>query len=444
MTVVMGSRSTSNPEFAPVLTKNIDVPGMVDIDVALAHGAYAGLELALRDYSPADVIKIVTDAVLLGRGGAGFPAGRKWSFIPRAPGQKYLTVNADESEPGTFSNRELMENDPHLLLEGIALCCYAVGITRAIIYIRGEYIYAADQLNRAIAGARERGYLGDTIRGADFSLELFVFQGAGAYICGEETALLESIEGNRPMPRSRPPFPAVAGLYGRPTVINNVETIANVPAIVLHGADAYKRYGTPTSPGTKVYSLSGHVRRPGNYELPLGVSLRELIYTYGGGVPGDRAIKAVLPSGAAAPWIPGDQLDVALDYDAPKQLGTILGSASVIVMDDSTSIPHAALRLIEFFNHESCGKCTPCREGTYWLVQTMRRICAGEGVPDDLALLERVCDGISGRVLCALGDFAISPIQSSLRYFRSEYEALIRPLAPVAPAPELGDAVPAK
>lgn len=430
--------------FVPVLTKNVGVLGMVDIGVAREHGAYAGLERAIRDYTPAEVIKIVSDAVLLGRGGAGFPAGRKWSFIPQAPGQKYLAVNADESEPGTFSNRELMENDPHLLLEGIALCCYAVGITSAIIYIRGEYVYAANQLNRAIAGAVAHGYLGNGILGSNFNLQVFVFQGAGAYICGEETALLESIEGNRPMPRSRPPFPAVAGLYGRPTVINNVETIANVPAIVLHGADAYKRYGTPTSPGTKVYSLSGHVRRPGNYELPLGVSLRELIYTYGGGVPDDRSIKAVLPSGAAAPWIPGDQLDLALDYDAPKRLGTILGSASVIVMDDSTSIPHAALRLIEFFNHESCGKCTPCREGTFWLVQTMRRICAGEGLPDDLALLEGVCNSISGRVLCALGDFATSPIQSSLRYFRPEYEALIQQ-ARRAPVPAVAAmAIPAK
>jgi NADH-quinone oxidoreductase subunit F len=418
----------------PNLTRNRHVPNMVAIDVATAHGAYEGLRKALAEYTPEDVTKIVMDATVLGRGGAGFPAGRKWSFIPKGPGQKYLTVNADESEPGTFSNRELMETDPHLLLEGIALCCYAVGASHAFIYIRGEYVYAADQLNRAIVEAKGAGFLGERILGSDYSLEVFVFQGAGAYICGEETALLESIEGNRPMPRSRPPFPAVAGLYGKPTVINNVETIANIPAIIVNGADWYKQFGTPTSPGTKVYSLSGHVRRPGNYELPLGVPLRDLIYEYGQGVPGDRNVKVVLPSGAAAPWIPADALDTPMDYDNPRKLGTILGSASVIVMDETVSIPHATLRLIEFFNHESCGKCTPCREGTLWLVKTMRRICEGDGVPEDLQLLLNVCDSIAGKVLCALGDFAVSPIQSSLKYFRHEYEALIPGMQPGAPA----------
>ncbi len=418
------------------LFRNRQVPQMVRLDVALEHGAYQGLKKALAEYTPEQVTQIVIDASLLGRGGAGFPAGRKWSFIPKAPGQKYLTVNADESEPGTFSNRELMETDPHQLIEGIALCCYAVGISQAFIYIRGEYVYAADQLDRAIAEARAGGYLGPNILGSDYSLEVFVFRGAGAYICGEESALLESIEGNRPMPRSRPPFPAVVGLYGRPTVINNVETICNVPRIVFKGADWYKTLGTPTSPGTKVYSISGHVRRPGNYELPLGTTLRELIYEHAGGVPGDRAVKAVLPSGAAAPWIPGDQLDLPLDYDNPKKVGTILGSASVIVMDETVSIPHATLRLTEFFRHESCGKCTPCREGTMWLEKTMERICAGEGVPGDLDLLIDVCSKINGRVLCALGDFAVSPIQSSLKFFRHEYEALIPGLAPVR-EPEL-------
>jgi len=418
----------------PNLTRNRHVPNMVDIDVATAHEAYEGLKKALAEHTPEQVTQIVMDANVLGRGGAGFPAGRKWSFIPKGPGQKYLTVNADESEPGTFSNRELMETDPHLLLEGIALCCYAVGASRAFIYIRGEYIYAGDQLNRAIVEATKAGFLGEKLLGTDFSLNIFVFRGAGAYICGEETALLESIEGNRPMPRSRPPFPAVAGLYGKPTVINNVETIANIPAIMRNGPDWYKQFGTPTSPGTKVYSLSGHVRRPGNYELQLGVSLRDLIYEHGQGVPGDRAVKAVLPSGAAAPWIPADALDTPMDYDNPRKLGTILGSASVIVMDETVSIPHATLRLIEFFNHESCGKCTPCREGTMWLVKTLHRVCDGAGVPEDLQLLLNVCDGIAGKVLCALGDFAISPVQSSLKYFRHEYEALIPGLRGTEPA----------
>ncbi len=429
-----------NEQREALLTRNCQVPNMVDLDVALEHGAYQGLRKAIAEYQPQQVVEIVTEATVLGRGGAGFPAGRKWSFIPKAPGQKYLTVNADESEPGTFSNRELMETDPHLLLEGIALCCYAVGISRAFIYIRGEYVHAANQLNRAIAAAKAGGFLGDKILGSEFSLEVFVFQGAGAYICGEETALLESIEGNRPMPRSRPPFPAVSGLWAKPTVINNVETIANIPQIIVNGAAWYKGFGSEGSPGTKVYSLSGHIRRPGNYELPLGVTLEELIYEHGGGVPGDRRVKAVLPSGAAAPWIPGDRLDIKMDYNGPKELGTILGSASLIVMDESVSIPHATLRLIEFFNHESCGKCTPCREGTMWLVKTIRRICAGEGVPEDLQLLLDVCDSINGRVLCALGDFAVSPIQSSLKYFRHEYEALIPGLGRVAPEPELAAA----
>lgn len=409
----------------PNLTEYRHVPNMADLDVARSCGAYDGLTKALAEYTPEQVTGIVMDATVLGRGGAGFPAGRKWSFIPKGPGQKYLTVNADESEPGTFSNRELMETNPHLLIEGVALCCYAVGASRAFIYIRGEYIHAANQLNRAITSARAANLLGDKILGSAFNLEVFVYQGAGAYICGEETALLESIEGNRPMPRSRPPFPAVAGLYSKPTVINNVETIANIPAIIRHGADWYKAFGTPTSPGTKVYSLSGHVRRPGNYELNLGVSLRDLIYEYGQGVPGDRAVKVVLPSGAAAPWIPADALDTPMDYDNPRKLGTILGSASVIVMDETVSIPHATLRLSEFFSHESCGKCTPCREGTVWLVKVLQRICAGEGVPEDLQLLLNVCDSIAGKVLCALGDFAVSPVQSSLKYFRHEYEALI-------------------
>ncbi len=416
----------------PNLTAFRHTPNMVDLEIARAHGSYEGLAKALAEYTPEEVTQIVMDATVLGRGGAGFPAGRKWSFIPKGPGQKYLTVNADESEPGTFSNRELMETHPHLLIEGIALCCYAVGASRAFIYIRGEYVYAANQLNRAINSARAANLLGDKILGSEFNLEVFVFQGAGAYICGEETALLESIEGNRPMPRSRPPFPAVAGLYGKPTVINNVETIANIPAIIRHGADWYKQFGTPTSPGTKVYSLSGCVRRPGNYEINLGVTLRDLIYEYGLGVPGDRAIKTVLPSGAAAPWIPADALDTPMDYDNPRKLGTLLGSASVIVLDETVSIPHATLRLLEFFSHESCGKCTPCREGTTWLATILQRICDGEGVPEDLQLLLNVCDGIAGKVLCALGDFAVSPVQSSLKYFRHEYEALIPGYSAVA------------
>jgi NADH-quinone oxidoreductase subunit F len=346
----------------------------------------------------------------------------------------YLVCNADESEPGTFKDRVVMEGDPFSVIEAMTVAAVATGCARGFIYLRGEYPLAHERLQHAIDTARERGLLGTSVMGQGVAFDIEIRKGGGAYICGEETAIFNSVEGLRGEPRNKPPFPVQAGLFGKPTVINNVETIANIPAIIRNGAEWYKSFGTPTSPGTKVYSLSGHVRRPGNYEIPLGVTLRDLIYEYGQGVPGDRAVKVVLPSGAAAPWIPADALDTPMDYDNPRKLGTILGSASVIVLDETVSIPHATLRLIEFFNHESCGKCTPCREGTMWLVKTMQRICAGAGVPEDLQLLLNVCDGIGGKVLCALGDFAISPIQSSLKYFRHEYEALIPGLQATEPA----------
>jgi NADH-quinone oxidoreductase subunit F len=418
-----------------VLTRNVGIPDAWEIEVYTRRGGYQALRKGVLEMKPEEISDAVMQSGLRGRGGAGFSTGMKWSFIPKGPDVlKYLCVNADESEPGTFSNRELLEHDPHQLIEGIILTCRALYIKQAFIYMRGEFFLGAERMQRAIDQAYAAGYLGTNILGAGFDLEIILFRGAGAYICGEETALLESLEGKRPMPRSRPPFPAAIGLYGKPTVINNVETIANIPAIIVNGAEWYKGFGTPTSPGTKVYSLSGHVRRPGNYELELGVTLRDLIYTHGGGVPGDRKVKVVLPSGASAGIQGAAALDTPMDYDNPRKLGTILGSASVIVMDESVSIPHATLRLIEFFNHESCGKCTPCREGTLWLVKTLRRICDGDGVPEDLQLLLNVCDSIAGKVLCALGDFAVSPIQSSLKYFRHEYEALIPGLRPAEPA----------
>jgi NADH-quinone oxidoreductase subunit F len=376
------------------------------------------------------VINDVKDSGLKGRGGAGFSAGMKWSFVPKNLKPSYLVVNADESEPGTFKDRDIMEIEPHTLIEGMAIASYAIGCELAFVYIRGEYTVAGERLEAAIKEAEKAGLLGDKTDlkkqdGSDFKLRILVFLGAGAYICGEETALLESLEGNRPMPRSRPPFPAVAGLYAKPTVVNNVETIANVPVIFERGLDFYKSIGNPpNNTGPKIFCLSGHVKKPGNYELPLGkVTLRQFIEEYGGGTPSGLKVKGVLPAGVSAPVIPGDKLDVPLDYDGIKSAGSMLGSASFIVMDESVDMVWAAGRMIEFFRHESCGKCTPCREGTMWLEKIYHRILLGEGMrPNDVDLLNNVSKQIAGNVLCALGDFATSPVVSTTKHFKADYD----------------------
>ena len=411
-------------DYAPVLLPHPGRTTPVSLEEYRAEDGYAGWRKALTMMTPDEVVEQVKASGLRGRGGAGFPTGAKWGFIPKAPGAKYVAVNADESEPGTFKDRELIEIEPHRVLEGVALCCYAIGAETAIVYIRGEYIEAADRLEVAIATAEAANILGRGCLGTQVDVRILVFRGAGAYICGEETALLESLEGRRPMPRSRPPFPAVEGLYRRPTVINNVETLANVPSIIDRGSGWYNSIGTPPrNTGPKIFCLSGRVNRPGNYELPLGaVTIRELIDEYGQGVIDGKSVKGVLTAGVSAPILTADKLDTKLDYDSVQAAGSMLGSASLIVLDEQTCIVRAAALMEEFFRHESCGKCTPCREGTSWLFTILSRIEAGRGVAGDLDLLLSLSGEISGKVLCALGDFATSPVVATVKQFREEYE----------------------
>jgi NADH-quinone oxidoreductase subunit F len=404
-----------------VLLRHREVPDIRDIDVYIANGGYEALRKALSEMRPEEVTDVVKAAGLRGRGGAGFPAAVKWSFIPKDIKPVYIVVNADESEPGTFKDRELIEHNPHQVIEGILLCAYAVGAQAAYIYGRGEFKGPFVGVQEAVDDAYEKGVLGQNILDSDFSFDIYTHLGAGAYICGEETALLESLEGKLGQPRNRPPFPAQVGLYAKPTVVNNVETLANVPPIVLHGSQWYRQYGTEKSPGTKIFCLSGHVVRPGNYELPLGTSLRYLIEECGGGLPEGRAIKAVLPAGASAPILPGDRLDIALDYESVQAAGSMLGSASFIVMDETVNMVWAAGKMVHFFKHESCGKCSPCREGTYWIENIYRRLCSGNCRPGDVDLLLDIADQMDGNCFCLLGDFSISPVRSSIQHFQDEY-----------------------
>jgi NADH-quinone oxidoreductase subunit F len=408
-----------------VLLRHKDVPDIAQIDIYLANDGYTALKKAIESMQPGQVTDTVKAAGLRGRGGAGFPAGVKWSFIPKGIKPVYVVVNADESEPGTFKDRELMEYNPHQVLEGIALCAYAVGAEAAYIYGRGEFKGPFRKLQKAINQAYQKGMLGKNIMGSDFSLEMRLHLGAGAYICGEETALLSSLEGYMGQPRSRPPFPAVKGLYTQPTVINNVETLANVPPIVENGADWYRQFGTQRSPGTKIFCLSGHINKPGNYELPLGTPLRYLVEELGGGVPDGKQVKAILPAGASAPMIPADKLDVRMDYESMEEAGTTLGSASFIILDETVDVVWAAEKMMKFFKHESCGKCSPCREGTYWLTQVYKRIRSGQGAMDDVDLLTSITHQMAGNCFCPLGEFAINPVNASLLHFKPEYEEYI-------------------
>jgi NADH-quinone oxidoreductase subunit F len=407
-----------------VVTKDINVPGIDSLDVYRQHGGYEALAKALREHQPDDIVEIVKQSGLRGRGGAGFPAGMKWSFLAKNDKPRYLCCNSDESEPGTFKDRMLMEKIPHRLVEGVLITSYACRVKTAFIYIRGELALAARQVEKAVKEAYDAGLIGQNIMGSDFSCDIIVHRGAGAYICGEESALMESLEGRRGYPRLKPPFPAVIGLYGGPTVINNCETLVTVPAIVLNGGEWYASYGTEKSKGTRVYGLSGHVKKPGNYELPLGIPLRELIYDekYGGGVLGDRQVKAVIPGGSSTFLLSAEQLDTPMDYESVAAAGSMLGSGGVIVMHDDTCIVGAVLRANEFYRDESCGKCTPCREGTYWLVEILERLEHGHGKQKDIDLLLDICDNISGKSFCPLGDAATSLIRSSIRLFRDEYE----------------------
>jgi NADH-quinone oxidoreductase subunit F len=412
----------------PILLPHPGRRSAVGLEEYAARGGYEAWRKALRDMKPDEVTSEVKTANLRGRGGAAFPAGLKWSFVPKVPGPKYVVCNADESEPGTFKDRELMEVEPHSVIEGMALASYAIGGHEMFLYIRGEYVEAADRLERAIAEAERANLLGGNVLGSGYDLRMHVYRGAGAYICGEETALLESLEGKRPMPRARPPFPAVEGLYARPTVVNNVETLVNVPHIVRRGAQWYLGIGAgPKSPGPKIFCLSGSVNRPGNYELPLGaVTFRELIERSGGGVRGGGAVKGVLPAGISAPIVPAGKLDTKLDYESVAAAGSMLGSASLIVLDDGVDAVRAATRMLEFFRHESCGKCTPCREGTAWLHKILVRIERGAGRPEDLERLRTISRQITGNVLCALGDFATSPVLATLEHFGAEYDRALR------------------
>ncbi|HWL38293.1 MAG TPA: NADH-quinone oxidoreductase subunit NuoF [Frankiaceae bacterium] len=384
---------------------------------------YAALRKALA-MEPDAIIQMVKDSGLRGRGGAGFPTGMKWGFIPQGDGKPhYVVVNADEGEPGTCKDAPLMMADPHSLIEGIVIASYAIRCNHAFIYLRGELVQAGRRLERAIAEAYAKGYLGKNVLGSGFDCELTLHRGAGAYICGEETALLDSLEGYRGQPRLRPPFPAIHGLYGAPTVVNNVETIASVPFIVNNGVDWFRQWGTEKSPGPKIFSVSGHVDKPGNYEVPLGTTARELIYDICGGIPGGRTLKAWTPGGSSTPMLTAEHLDTKLDFEGVGEAGSLLGTAAVMVMDDTTCMVKTVLRLTEFYAHESCGKCTPCREGTYWMVKVLERLENGKGTEADLQTLLDTCDNIFGRSFCALGDGATSPIVSTIKYFRDEYIA---------------------
>lgn len=407
-----------------ILFKHTEVPDINRLPVYVENGGYAGLRKAVSEMQPEDVMQVVSDSGLAGRGGAGFPTGRKWSFIPKGVYPTYLAVNADESEPGAFKDRELMERNPHQLLEGVAISAYAVHCEKAFIYIRGEFLYIEEILNQAIADAYAAGYLGKNIFGSGINIEIVVHRGAGAYICGEESALLDSLEGFRGFPRLKPPFPAVKGAYGQPTVINNVETLANVPHIVNNGAAWFRSFGTEKSPGTKICSISGPVKRPGNYEVNMGTPFRVLLEDMAGGMVDGKKLKAYIPGGASAPMLPGTEeyLEVPMSYEGYAAAGSAFGSASFIIIPDDACVVRAQLRISEFFAHESCGKCIPCREGTPWLAKTIRRIENGEGRQEDLPLLLDLCDNILGRAFCPLGDFATSNVVASIKYFYDEYE----------------------
>lgn len=408
----------------PVLTRHWDEPDAWTLDAYRRHGGYEALPLALGT-DPDAVIAAVKDAGLRGRGGAGFSTGTKWSFIPQGDGKPhYLVVNADESEPGTCKDIPLMFATPHALVEGVIIAAYAIRAEHAFIYLRGEAVPVLRRLHAAVAEAYDAGYLGENICDSGYNLELVVHAGAGAYICGEETALLDSLEGRRGQPRLRPPFPAVAGLYACPTVVNNVESIANVPPIIRNGVDWYRSMGTEKSPGFALFSLSGHVTAPGQYEAPLGITLRELL-GYAGGVRAGHALKFWTPGGSSTPIFTDEHLDIPLDYESVAAAGSMLGTRALQIFDDTTCVVRTVLRWTEFYAHESCGKCTPCREGTWWLVQIYERLENGQASVADIEKLLDISDNILGRAFCALGDGATSPITSSLQYFRDEYLAHI-------------------
>jgi NADH-quinone oxidoreductase subunit F len=413
-----------HPAEVRVLTRRFGLPNSRSIDTYLASDGYKAIDQALRQMTPEQVIEEVKSSALRGRGGAGFPAGLKWSFVPReAPKPKYIVVNADESEPGTCKDRLLMENDPHQLIEGVLIAARAVDAHTGFIYTRGEYRYLIDILDQAIEEAYRRGYLGENILGTGFQFDLYTHTGAGAYECGEESALLESLEGKRGIPRIRPPFPAVVGAFKCPTVLNNVETFCAAPWILLNGGHAYADLGTKKNGGTRLFCLSGHVNRPGVYELPMGFPLRRMIEEVGGGVPGGKKVKAVIPGGSSCPVLTESEIDVPMDFDSLQQIGSMLGSGGVVVMDEDTCMVQVALRIMRFYAHESCGWCIPCREGTMWLRKLLARFHSGGGVETDINLIGELSQNMLGKTFCPLGDAAAMPTISIVKKFRGEFEA---------------------
>ena len=427
------------PKFEPVLLKNIGVPEVHRLDVYKRRGGYQATEKALRTLSPENLVKLVTESKLRGRGGAGFPCGAKWSFLPPKRLETLMCINADESEPGTFCNRILMEGDPHQVLEGIIIGCYATQATTAYLYLRYEYIQAYHTLQRAIDEAYAAGYLGRNILGTPFSLDVYLHRGAGAYICGEETGLIESLEGKRGWPRIKPPFPAVEGAFRRPTVVNNVETLACVPHIIERGVGWFKSLGVPADPnnprdlgsyGPKLYGLAGHINRPGCYEEPLGITCRQLIEQHGGGVWKNRRAKAAIPGGISMGLLREDEFDTRLDFSSLAKVGCLgLGTAGVVVFDEATSIVDVVYNSCRFFAHESCGQCTPCREGTGWLLRIVERIRQGQGRREDLDILQQVAGSMGltpGTTICGLADGAAWPVKNALTKFRGEFEEYLQ------------------
>ncbi|HLB64710.1 MAG TPA: NADH-quinone oxidoreductase subunit NuoF [Anaerolineales bacterium] len=410
-----------------VVLRHREIPGLERLEVYLEHGGFEAWRRAVTKTTPQEVIEEVKASGLRGRGGAGFPTGVKWSFLTPNVFPRYVVANADESEPGTFKDREILERNPFQFLEGVAICAYAAQAEVAYVYLRGEFWDVAQEMDGHLASLRERGLLGKGLFGTDYNLAVHTHLGAGAYICGEETALLESLEGKLGQPRLRPPFPAAEGLYGKPTVINNVETLANLPPILARGAAWYRTMGTEKSPGTKVFSLSGKVVRPGNYELALGTTFRELIFSHGGGIPDGRKAKGILPAGASSVILPADEriLDTPMDYEAVQAAGSALGSASVIVLDETTDLAWVAMKTSRFFKHESCGKCTPCREGTYWMLHLAERVERGEARLEDIDLLDTVARQIQGKCLCALGEFSTMPVVSAIASFRADFASRV-------------------
>jgi len=425
--VTAGALHEREPGETPLISRRWGIADSRKIDVYLQHDGYRALEKALKEMTPESIIDEVKKSSLRGRGGAGFPTGMKWSFVPKdSPKPKYLICNADESEPGTCKDRPLMEMDPHQLIEGMIIAGRSFGAHRGFIYVRGEYRYVLDIVEAAVVEAYAHGYLGKDILGSGFDFDLLTHTGAGAYECGEESALMESLEGKRGYPRIKPPFPAVVGLYGCPTIINNVETLSAVPAIILEGGEAYAKRGTPKNGGTRLLCVAGHIGKPGIYEIPLGMNMKKFIYEMAGGIPGGRKLKAVIPGGSSCPILSESEIDIAMDYDSVAKAGSMLGSGGMVVMDETTCMVDMARRIMHVYAHESCGWCIPCREGTSWLKKMLDRFHAGYGRPEDIDIVGELAKNMLGRTFCPLGDAAALPTISIVQKWRNEFEDHLR------------------